>query len=78
MGFPIISLPHVPANRIFMCNTGGNDRSALKVGTWMENDRFNILIDRLQANSDLFFIRIDVAVGVNHIWGKEIVEYSPA
>jgi len=78
MGNKIISLPHIPANRIFYLNTGGDDRAALKVGTWMENDRFNLLVDRLQANSDLFFIRIDMAVGVNHIWGKEITEYSPS
>jgi hypothetical protein len=78
MGYPITSVHGVPANRIFMMNTGQDDRAALKVGTWMEGDRFNVLIDRKQANSDLFFIKINMVVGVNHVYGKEIVEYSPA
>lgn len=78
MGYPIVTTHAIPANRVFMMNIGGDDRAALKVGTWMESDRFNVLIDRLQANSDLFFIRIDMAVGVNHLFGKEITEYSPA
>lgn len=78
MGYPITSVHGVPANRIFMMNTGQDDRAALKVGTWMDGDRFNVLIDRLQANSDLFFIKINMVVGVNHVYGKEIVEYSPS
>jgi hypothetical protein len=77
-GYPIISLPNVPANRAFTMMTGGGEKSALKVGVWNDADRYNVKIDRLQANSDLFFIKINMELGVSHIWGKEITEYSPA
>ena len=77
-GYPIISLNGIPANRVFMMNAGGGDMSELKVAAWIDADKFNVKIDRLQANSDLFFIKIGTSVGVNHLYGKQIVEYSPA
>lgn len=77
-GYPIISLDKVPANRIFMMNGGPGDMAEVKVATWIDSDRFNVKIERLQNNSDLFFIKIGTSVGVNHVYGKQITEYSPA
>ncbi len=48
------------------------------MATWADADRFNIKIDRLEAYSDEFFIKVNAEIGVNHVYGKEIVEYSPA
>ncbi len=77
-GFPIVSTHGIPAGRIFMMNTGGGDPAECKMATWPDADRFNVKIDRLQPNSDLFFIKINAEVGVNYVYGKQIVEHTPA
>ena len=77
-GYRIISVNGIPANRVLMLNAGGGDRTELKVAAWADNDKFTVKIERLQANSDLFFIKINTEIGVNHVYGKQITEYSPA
>lgn len=77
-GYPIQSVSKIPANRIFAYNAGAGDMNEIKMATWADPDRFNVKIDRLQANSDLFFIKVNAELGVNHVYGKQIVEYSPA
>ena len=77
-GYPIIAVNGVPADRVFMFNAGGGDRAELKVAAWADTDKAIVKIDRLQANSDLFFIKINAEIGVNHVYGKQITEYSPA
>ena len=77
-GYPIVSINAIPANRIFMMNAGGGEMSEVKLGVSALDDKFNIKIERLQANSDLFFIKMNMELGVNYVWGKQIVEYSPA
>ena len=77
-GYEIKTVPVIPANRIFALNASGDDMSEIKVATWADSDRFTVKIDRLQANSDMFFIKVNAEIGVNHLYGKQIVEYSPA
>jgi hypothetical protein len=77
-GYPIVPLNVIPANRIFAFMGGNNDMSEIKMATWLDADRFNVKIERLQANSDLFFIKVNAEIGVNYLYGKQIVEYSPA
>lgn len=77
-GYPIVSINAIPANRIFAYNAGAGDTNNIKMATWADADRFNIKIDRLQANSDLFFIKVNAEIGTNHVFGSEITEYSPA
>jgi len=77
-GIQLIPISHIPANRVFAFNAGGGDMSELKVAAWADADKFTVKIDRLAANSDEFFIKINAEVGVNHVYGKQIVEYSPA
>ena len=77
-GYPIISIPVIPANRIFAGNFTGDEMGEVKMATWADADRFNVKIDRLQANSDLFFIKVNAELGVNHVYGKQIVEYTSA
>ncbi len=76
-GYPIRSVSKLPANRIFAYNAGSGDMNNIKMATWSDADRFNVKIDRLQADSDEFFIKVNAEIGVNHVYGKEIVEYSP-
>jgi hypothetical protein len=77
-GIPIKTLSKVPANRLFGYNAANNDMGEIKVATWSDADRFNVKIDRLQAYSDEFFIKVNAEVGTNHVYGKQITEYSPA
>jgi hypothetical protein len=77
-GFEIVPINAIPANRIFAFNTGPGDMAEIKCAVWADSDRFNVKIDRLQADSDEFFIKVNAEVGVNHVYGKQIVEYSPA
>jgi hypothetical protein len=77
-GYPIVSVNGIPANRIFAFNANSGESSELKVGVWSDADKYNVKIERLQANSDLFFIKINTEVGVQTVWGKQITEYSPA
>jgi len=77
-GYLIESVDKIPANRIFAGNFVNAEAGELKVGVWSDADKYNVKIERLQANSDLFFIKINTEVGVQHVWGKQIAEYSPA
>ena len=77
-GFPIVSTHGIPKNRIFLGNVGSGDSSNFKASHWMDSDRNNVKIERLQANSDLFFVKVALDFGVNTVYGKEITEYSPA
>jgi hypothetical protein len=77
-GYPIVSVNAIPANRIFAFNAGGGEMSELKIGLWANSDKYNVKLERLQANSDEYFTRIDCEVGCQHVWGKQIVEYSPS
>lgn len=77
-GYPIESISVIPANRIFAYNAGRDDMNEIKMATWADSDRFNVKIDRLQANSDEFFIKVNAELGTNTVYGKQITEYSPA
>ncbi len=77
-GFPIISVGGRSASNCSFLNAGSGDDSELKVAVWADADRMNVEIARLQANSDLFFIKMAATVGVNSVYGKQIVNYIPA
>ena len=77
-GIQLVPLTHIPANRIFGFNAGGGDMAELKCAAWADADKFTVKIDRIAANSDEFFIKINAEVGVNHVYGKQITEYSAA
>jgi hypothetical protein len=77
-GFPIVSTHGIPAGRLVMGNIGSGDQSNFKASHWMDSDRNNVKIERLQANSDLFFVKVALDFGVNTVYGKEIVLYKTA
>ena len=74
-GFPIVSTHGIPKNRVLMSNIGSGDQSNFKASMWMDSDRNNVKIERLQNNSDLFFVKVAFDFGVNTVYGKEIVNY---
>ena len=75
-GFPIVSTHGVPAGRVIMGNIGSGEQSNFKASHWMDSDRNNVKIERLQANSDLFFVKVALDFGVNVVYGKEVVTYA--
>ncbi len=75
-GFPIVSTHGIPAGRVFMGNIGSGDSSNFKASHWMDSDRNNVKIERLQANSDLFFVKVALDFGVNTVYGKQITSYA--
>ena len=77
-GFPIVSTHGIPKDRVIMGNIGSGDSSNFKASHWMDSDRNNVKIERLQANSDLFFVKVALDFGVNVVYGKEVVTYAPA
>ena len=77
-GFPIVSTHGIPAGRIVMGNIGSGDQSNFKASHWMDSDRNNVKIERLQANSDLFFVKVALDFGTNVVFGKEVVTYATA
>lgn len=76
-GYPIVSTHGIPKNRIVMGNIGSGDTSNFKASHWMDSDRNNVKIERLQNNSDLFFVKVNLDFGVNVVYGKEVVTYAP-
>ena len=75
-GFRLVSVGGMPASSVVMVNTGGT-RSNLKDSTWMVSDMLsNQHVERLQANSDLFFTKASFDYGVSHVFGSEIVMHK--
>lgn len=57
--------------------TAGMD-SGLHAAVYMEGDDDNFKIERLQNNSEMFFIKALFKMGVNYSWGEEMILYKPA
>ena len=76
-GFPLVSVGGMPASTIVMAETGGTS-SNLKASTWMESDFNNIIIERVLPSSDLFFAKSSFDLGVNTVFGAEIVLHEAA
>ena len=70
-GFRIIPVSGIPATRLFFTH-GGN----IKASTWMQTDFNNVIVQRLAANSRLWFIKILAEFGINYLSGKEIALYK--
>lgn len=77
-GYPIVSVGGRSASNCSFLNIGGGDSSELKVGVWADADRFNVEMARTGPLDDTFGIKVAATVGVNHVYGKQIVNYTPA
>lgn len=76
-GYPIIGVNGMSANTILFGNVGGGDQSNLKVGVWMDSDRTNVEMARTAPLDETFGVKVNTEIGVNYVYGKEIV-YSKA
>ena len=75
-GIPMISTG-IPKDHLVLGNvTSGND-SNFVAATWMEADSKGLKIDRLQADSELWFAKVLFKFGVNIIQGEELTYYKP-
>ena len=71
-GIPIVSCG-IPENKVVLGVFDGGQDGQLQAATWMNEDRSGLLVDRLQANSELFFIKALFKWGINYRLGAEIV-----
>lgn len=76
-GYKIIGVNGMSTNTILFGNVGGGDASNLKVGAWMDSDRFNVEVARTGPLDKTFGVQVDIELGVNYVYGKELV-YSKA
>ncbi len=72
-GFQIVPVGGMTDADIVFCDASSAPDSALFAGTWMDNDRNNFKIERLQNNSELFFIKALYRYGVQIGNDEEIV-----
>ena len=69
-GYPVITCG-IPENNVVMTYPGN-----LRGATWILNDTRNVKIDRLQNNSELFFVKALYKFGVNYNWGQDMAFYT--
>lgn len=77
-GYKIVSVGGRSADNCSFLNIGNNDSSELKVGVWADADRFTVEMARTGPLDDTFGVKIAATVGVQHVYGKQIVNYKPA
>jgi len=77
-GYQVVALPGVPANTIIAAKGTASLDSNLWMGVNSVADENRLDIMRLQANSELFFVKGLFKVDVNFGWGEEVVLYHPS
>jgi len=75
-GIPVYSCG-IPKDKIVLTIASGAKNSNLVASTWMWSDTKGVKIDRLAANSELFFAKVLLMFGVSHVTGEDIAYYKP-
>jgi hypothetical protein len=75
-GVPIVPLAGMPQGRMIAGRFGSDENSNFYAQTWMADDYRNFKVDRLQANSELWFVLAKFQFGVQYGFGAEIVNYA--
>jgi len=75
-GVPLVPLAGMPQGRMIAGRFGNDATSNFYAQTWMSSDRTNFKVDRLQANSELWFVLAKFQMGVQYGYGSEIVNYA--
>ena len=76
-GFPVVSCGIPKDHVVFTVASTGKD-SNLVGATWMDVDYRGVKIERLQANSELWFGKVLFKFGVNIVFGGELTYYAGA
>lgn len=72
-GYLIVPVGGMTETDIVFCDATPGPEGNLFAGTWLANDKDNFLISRLQANSELWFIKALFRYGVQYGKSEEIV-----
>jgi len=75
-GVPLVALAGMPQGRMIAGRFGNDVNSNFYAQTWMSSDRTNFKVDRLQSNSELWFVLAKFQFGVQYGFGSEIVNYA--
>ena len=75
-GFVIVPVGGMPADKIVFCDATSGPDGNLFAGTWLANDKDNLLIMRTQNKSEIWFIKALFRYGVEYGSGEEIVLYN--
>jgi len=70
-GIPVVSCG-IPENKVVLGVFNNGRDGQFQAATWMDQDR-GIIVDRLAANSEDFFIKALIKFGVNYVRGEQIV-----
>jgi len=73
---PLVPLNGIPKDRLVIGKFGADINSNFYAQTWMSADKENFKVERLQANSALFFVKATFQYGVQYGFGDEIVNYK--
>ncbi len=75
-GYIIVPIGGMPDDKIVFCDATSGPDGNLFAGTWLANDKDNLLIMRTQNKSELWFIKALFRYGVEFGSGEEIVLYN--
>ena len=75
-GIPIISCG-IPKDHLVLTNATSGADSNLVGATWMWADTKGVKVERLQANSEVWFAKVLFKLGVNIVFGSQLTYYKP-
>lgn len=75
-GKPVIGLSGMPADTILITYASANRGSNLWLGVDVENDEETIQVEKLQANSELYFFKMLMKADTQIAWGEDVVLYT--
>lgn len=76
-GIPVVPLSALPDNTMLLTVLTSGQDSNLWMGVDYANDENVLIVDRLQANSELFFLKMLLKMDVNIVRPGEIVAHLP-
>jgi len=77
-GFPVVPVGGMPADTLVMADASLSPDSNLLAGTWLPEEKDNLIVDRYRPESELWFIKTTFRMGVQFAKGEEIAVNQPA
>lgn len=75
-GKPLVALSGMPNDCILITYASSNRTSNLWLGVDVENDAETVQVEKLQANSELYFFKMLMKADTQIAWGEELVLYK--
>lgn len=75
----IIPFVNMPKNYMVATRVGTDQMSNLVLGFWFDqkNEERDMRVDRLANNSDDWFYRMNIRLGMNYVYSENVILYSP-